>query len=128
MYRELTVSKPTGIIYYHLFVYFSNLYYKNGVRLPNGRIPTIGQVAANPSLIKNTDADNLKTSVDEALDEFFTDEWKELMAKDLYAAHTVCTTFYFSKKKKLRKLSVEVLFCRYFNHIYIYIYITIEST
>ncbi|KAG2224200.1 hypothetical protein INT45_001318, partial [Circinella minor] len=66
----------------------NNLSYKNGVRLPNGRVPTVGQVAANASLIKDTGTNYMKESIDKVMNPFFTDDWKELMGKDLYAAHS----------------------------------------
>ena len=98
--------------------------------MPNGRVPTVGQVAANPSLIKDTGTNDLQASVAEATGEFFTDEWKELMAKDLYEAHTVCTTFYFSKKNSGR-YQFKFFFADTFFYcllLIMYLYITIEST
>ena len=94
---------------------FSNLSYNNGVRLPNGRVPTKGQVAANASLIKDTGTNHLKESVDKVVEQFFTDDWKELMGKDLYAAHAVrmdysFILFYFKEKNG----KTQALYCRFF--------------
>ncbi|KAI8144254.1 flavin-containing amine oxidoreductase-domain containing protein [Fennellomyces sp. T-0311] len=65
----------------------NNLSYRNGVRLPNGRVPTKGQVAADPSLSVNTGSRDFAAEIADATDEFYTDDWFKLMSKDLYAAH-----------------------------------------
>lgn len=67
---------------------YSNLYYRQGFRLPDGRIPTIGEVQANSSIVpKSEDTSALSSLTNNATAEFYTDEWFKLMGADLYAAH-----------------------------------------
>ncbi|KAG2225937.1 hypothetical protein INT45_006633 [Circinella minor] len=65
----------------------NNLYYRNGIRLPDGRVPTVGQVAANASLTKDAGTGEFSEQVDKATAEFYTDDWMKLMSKDMYKAH-----------------------------------------
>ncbi|KAI9318693.1 L-amino-acid oxidase [Dichotomocladium elegans] len=65
----------------------NNLNYHGGKRLPNGKVPTAAQVAADPSLA-STGVPELSSKVEEATKEFFTEEWYKLMSSDLYAAHS----------------------------------------
>lgn len=67
---------------------YSNLYYRQGFRLPDGRIPTVGEVQANSSIVpKSADTSALSSVTDNATAEFFTEDWFKLMGDDLYAAH-----------------------------------------
>lgn len=63
------------------------MYYKNGYRLANGEIPTVGQVRANANLVPDDDLSVLSNQVEAATSEFYTDEWFKLMGSDLYTAH-----------------------------------------
>ncbi|KAI9249439.1 flavin-containing amine oxidoreductase-domain containing protein [Phascolomyces articulosus] len=65
----------------------NNLSYRNGVRLPDGRVPTKGQVAANATLVKDSGTSEFAAQVGEATEEFYTDDWFKLMSKDMYKAH-----------------------------------------
>ncbi|KAI8079130.1 flavin-containing amine oxidoreductase-domain containing protein [Thamnidium elegans] len=65
----------------------NNLYYKNGYRLANGKIPTVGQVRANANLVPTDGLSALSSQVEAATSQFNTDEWFKLMGSDLYAAH-----------------------------------------
>ena len=73
--------------------------YKNGIRLPDGRVPTIGQVTANSSLIKDVGTSELSEQVEKATAEFYTDDWMKLMSEDMYKAHAVrlYDNYYFSQ-------------------------------
>ncbi|KAI9323142.1 flavin-containing amine oxidoreductase-domain containing protein [Dichotomocladium elegans] len=64
----------------------NNLVYKNKVRLSNGKVPTKGDIAANPSLM-NDRVGVIEDQIAQAYKPFTTPEWFELMSKDLYAAH-----------------------------------------
>ncbi|KAI8149700.1 flavin-containing amine oxidoreductase-domain containing protein [Fennellomyces sp. T-0311] len=64
----------------------NNLVYRNGVRLPNGKVPTIEDVQANPSFWSG-DPIELAEQVANATRELDDDNWKVLMSQDLYNAH-----------------------------------------
>ncbi|KAI8890302.1 amine oxidase [Backusella circina FSU 941] len=65
----------------------NNLYYKNGFRLPDGSIPTVGEVQANPSLDSSIAAtSSLASAVSNATSEIFNEEWHNLMTGDFYGA------------------------------------------
>lgn len=69
---------------------YSNLYYKNGVRLPDGSIPTVGDISKNSSLsIQGKGISELSDEADKATSDFYTSDWDLLMSKDLYEAHDV---------------------------------------
>ena len=56
--------------------------------MPDGRIPTIGEVKANPNLIpKDPILEALSEEADNAEKEHFNADWFDLMSKDMYAAH-----------------------------------------
>lgn len=66
----------------------SNLYYVDGYRLPNGKIPTVAEYKANPHAVTaDNDITALATEVNAGLSEFSMDRWAKLMGSDLYAAH-----------------------------------------
>ncbi|KAG2203279.1 hypothetical protein INT47_000199 [Mucor saturninus] len=66
----------------------NNLYYKDGFRLPDGTIPTLGQVKANATIVPaSADLSDLSDAVSKASSEFRDEKWTELLGKDLYAAH-----------------------------------------
>ncbi|KAK4513779.1 uncharacterized protein ATC70_005785 [Mucor velutinosus] len=66
----------------------NNLYYRQGFRLPDGRVPTVGEVQANSSIVpKSADTSSLSSVTNNVTAEFFTEDWFKLMGDDLYAAH-----------------------------------------
>ncbi|KAI8144714.1 hypothetical protein BJV82DRAFT_56982 [Fennellomyces sp. T-0311] len=65
----------------------NNLMYYNGVRLPNGRVPTKGDMK-NHSIAPPGDPLELATEVTKATHQLLTDELMESMAADLHKAYT----------------------------------------
>lgn len=92
--------------------HFSNLFYRNGVRLPNGKVPTKGEVAANATLAAATASgpSDLSTQVDAATQEFYTYSWMKLMSEDLYKAHAVLYTFTIIISHEYHPLNSNLLF------------------
>ena len=62
--------------------------YYNGIRLPDGRVPTKGDMK-NHSIAPPGDPLDLAVQVTNATRQFLTDEWMESMANDLHTAYTV---------------------------------------
>jgi hypothetical protein len=65
--------------------YCSNLHYYNGVRLPDGRVPTVTDIANNASL--NHDPTDLSTQSSEAEASYLSEKWMKAIGDDLFAAH-----------------------------------------
>jgi hypothetical protein len=85
----------------NLFLCYSNLRYFNGERLPNGLVPTVSDVAANPSL--TGDPSDLSAESDKATSPYLSEKWMKEIGDDIYKAHDVCKGF---------KLPIS-LFCIY---------------
>ena len=66
---------------------YSNLCYKQGFRLPDGRIPTYQEVEANPNLIpSDVSLEALSKEADQAENEYLNAEWYHLMSANFYDA------------------------------------------
>ncbi|KAI8074763.1 amine oxidase, partial [Gongronella butleri] len=61
------------------------LVYQNGIRLPNGQVPTYGDIAKNKSL--TLDVGSLSEESDEVSSKFLSDDWMNAIREDIYAAH-----------------------------------------
>jgi hypothetical protein len=76
--------EPCLLIY---FYFDSNLMYYNGKRLPNGLVPTVSDVGADPSLTGNPS--DLAAESDAATAPYLTEKWMKEIGDDIYKAHDV---------------------------------------
>ncbi|KAG2177779.1 hypothetical protein INT43_003026 [Umbelopsis isabellina] len=63
----------------------NNLRYFNGVRLPDGRVPTVTDIANDPSL--DHDPTDLSTQSSAAEASYLSEKWMKAIGDDLFAAH-----------------------------------------
>ncbi|KAI9495649.1 flavin-containing amine oxidoreductase-domain containing protein [Zychaea mexicana] len=64
----------------------NNLVYRNGIRMPDGNIPTVNDAVTNP-LFWSGDPVDLAEQVSNATQELLEDHWKVSMSQNLHAAH-----------------------------------------
>ena len=74
--------------------HFSNLHYYNGVRLPDGRVPTVSDVAKNSALSGNPADLSAEAASGEST--YLSSKWMKEIGDDIYKAHAVSTSSFFS--------------------------------
>lgn len=86
--------------------HFSNFHYYNGVRLPDGRVPTVSDVAKNSALSGNPADLSAEAASGEST--YLSSKWMKEIGDDIYKAHAVSTSSFFLHSHRSCKLIYRI--------------------